>query len=264
MIPTARFFATCQEVGIAEVGLPFRSAVIESRDFAEIPAESWPLSYSSPADLMSNTSRIFSYDLDRSIIWKTTPAEQWNYQFNSLDQLVKVDKGTLSGKIWTWTTQGEYWYDANGMMAKSVQAGVTTEYVYRGHDPLYEKSVTSSVQTDYVYVNGRVKAKIVTGGTSAGTYYYIQDALGSTRQVYKDGASTATFSVTTYKPFGIPAGIVTGTDRVRYAGELFDTSSGLYYVFARYMDPERVRATVGCCRGGESSRGGNHLSIVGL
>lgn len=84
-------------------------------------------------------------------------------------------KGAKSGGSWTWTTQGEYRYNPNGMMVKSVQGGTTTYYVYRGHNPLFEK--TGATSTYYVYTNGRMFAKLV----GAYKYYYIRDALGSTR-----------------------------------------------------------------------------------
>ena len=147
-------------------------------------------------------------------------------------------KGTKSGQTWTWTTQGEYWYDANGAMAKSVQAGVTTEYVYRGHDPLCERTGTG-VFTDYIYVNGHMAAK----QTGSDTYYYIRDALGSTRLVYS--GTSQVFSVATYTPFGTPVG-VSGTDQKwKYAGEMLvgaaGPSPGLYYIGARWMDPELGR-----------------------
>jgi RHS repeat-associated protein len=160
-------------------------------------------------------------------------------EFNSLDQLTKVVKGTKSGQTWTWTKVGEYWYDANGMMAKSLQGGVETHYVYRGHDPLYEKTGTTS--TFYFYANGRMVAKQV---GSSDIYYYIADALGSTRQVWKHGATSPTFSVTTYKPFGTPVS-PSGTEKFQYAGEMIvsvaGTSPGLYYIGARWMDPELGR-----------------------
>ncbi|MEM0343599.1 MAG: hypothetical protein QXU73_05055, partial [Thermoplasmata archaeon] len=56
------------------------------------------------------------------------------------------------------------------------------------------------MHSKYVYVGGRLEAKLV--GTDK--YYYIADALGNTRQVWKHGATSPAFSVATYKPFGTP------------------------------------------------------------
>jgi len=51
---------------------------------------------------------------------------------------------------------------------------------------------------------------------------------------------SASFSVTTYKPFGVPVS-PSGTEKVRYAGEVQDSPTGLYYMGARYLDPELGR-----------------------
>jgi RHS repeat-associated protein len=165
---------------------------------------------------------------------------KYQYQFNSLDQLVKVVKGTKKGGTWTWATQGEYWYDANGALVKSVEGTTTTEYVYRGHDPLCEKNTGTGVFTDYIYVNGRMVAK----QTGSDIYYYFKDALGSTRQVWKSGATKAAFSVATYAPFGTPV-TPSGTEKFKYAGEMLvgaaGPSPGIYYIGARWMDPELGR-----------------------
>jgi RHS repeat-associated protein len=70
--------------------------------------------------------------------------------------------------------------------------------------------------------------------TGTNSYWYVDDALGSTRLVYK--GSTKVFSVTTYKPFGIAYG-ASGTEKFTYAGEMMDSPSGLFYLSARYYDP---------------------------
>ena len=194
--------------------------------------------YGSYNQLTGDGTWSYTYDPNGNEAWKTKSTEKWNYQFNSLDQLTKVVKGTKSGQTWTWTTQGEYWYDANGAMAKSVEGTTTTEYVYRGHDPLCER--TGTTYTDYVYVNGRMMVKQV----GSDIYYYFKDALGSVRQVWKSGATKAAFSVATYAPFGTPVA-PSGTEKFKYAGEMLvgaaGTSPGLYYIGARWTDPELGR-----------------------
>jgi RHS repeat-associated protein len=133
------------------------------------------------------------------------------------------------------------------MRANTTEGTTRTDYVYVGHDPWYERSKSGSTQTttDYIYVNGGLKAKIVAGGSSPGTYFYMSDALGSVRQVWKQGGTSSSFSVSTYKPFGTPVGTSGTADKVGYAGELIDTaagtSPGLYYIGARWMDPELGR-----------------------
>jgi RHS repeat-associated protein len=156
------------------------------------------------------------------------------YLFNSLDQLTSAIKSTKSGSTWSSSTVGQYSYDANGMRAKTVEGSYTTEYVYVGHDPLCEKNGTA--YTDYIYANGGLKVKLVGGST----YFCFDDALGSPWVIWQSGKTSATFSVKTYKPFGTPI-VSTGTEKFRFANEIQDSPSGLYYIFARYYDPELGR-----------------------
>ncbi len=62
----------------------------------------------------------------------------------------------------------------------------------------------------------------ITGTT---TYYYIRDALGSTRKVWQHGATSAAFSVLTYKPYGTPV-TPSGTEKFEYAGEMIVSAAG--------------------------------------
>jgi len=141
-----------------------------------------------------------------------------------VDQLTDVYRWTGPAR----SLEASYYYDANGARAKAVEGATTTEYVYSGHDPICDKA--GGAYTDYVYLNGRMKMKTV----GDDTYWYIGDALGSTRLVYK--GSVEVYSVTTYKPFGIAYG-AEGAEKFTYAGEMLDSPSGLFYLCARYCDP---------------------------
>jgi RHS repeat-associated protein len=187
------------------------------------------------------TTWFYNYDKDGNQIWKNRSAStRYNYQFNSLNELTQSVKWTYNSqkKTWSSSTVGQYSYDANGMRAKTVEGSYTTEYVYVGHNPLCEKNGTA--YTDYIYANGGLKVKLVGGST----YFCFDDALGSPWVVWQSGKTSATFSVKTYKPFGTPI-VSTGTEKFGYAGEIRDsaagTSPGLYYIGARWMDPELGR-----------------------
>jgi RHS repeat-associated protein len=181
----------------------------------------------------------YAYDPNGNQAWKTKSNQMWNNQWNSLDQLTAVVKRDyISGpKIWISTTF-QYWYDANGARAKSFEVTTTTEYVYRGHDPLLENNTGTGVITDYIYVNGRMVAK----QTGSNIDYYIKDALGSTRLVYR--GTSQVFSVATYAPYGTPVS-ASGIEKYRFAGELLSGAAGslpgLYYIGARWMDSELGR-----------------------
>jgi RHS repeat-associated protein len=187
-----------------------------------------------------STSYWYNYDRNGNQIWKnrtvvTSGATRYNYQFNGLDQLTQAVKWTRGSNSWSSSILGSYWYDANGARAKTTEGSTTIEYVFAGHNPLSEKTGTTT--SDYVYAGGSLKAKLV--GTT--TYYYISDPIGGTWQVWKQGTTNNPyFSVKNYRPFGTPNG-ASGTEKVKFAGEIQDSSTGLYYIFARYYDPELGR-----------------------
>lgn len=172
----------------------------------------------------------YVYDKDGNNFWKNATASRWNYVFNKNDQLSSVVQWTYSS-TWTSSTVGTYYYDGNSARVRTVEGSTTTDYVYSSHDQLYEKS--GSVNIDYVYSGTRLVAKLRSYTGGAYHNYYLDDALGSTRFVYN--GTTQTYAVQTYKPFGIPYG-ESGSDKVKFAGEMQDASTGLYYLYTRYYE----------------------------
>ena len=175
----------------------------------------------------SGTDTTWFYNGNGALLWKNTTNSKFQYAFNSMDQLTDVYKWTYSGS-WSRSLIASYYYDANGARAKTVEGSRTTEYVYSGHDSICDK--LNGTYTDYVYFNGRLKVKMI----GSDSYWYIDDIIGSTRLVYK--GSVKVYSVTTYKPFGIAYG-ASGTEKFTFAGEMMDSPSGLFYLMARYYDP---------------------------
>ena len=192
-------------------------------------------SYGSYNKLVKNTSgnpdppadTTWNYNRNGALLWKNMTNSKYQYAFNSMDQLTDVYKWTYSGS-WSRSLVASYYYDADGARAKTVEGSKTTEYVYSGHDPICDK--LNGTYTDYVYFNGHLKIKMV----GSDNCWYIDDALGSTRLVYK--GTVRVYSVTTYKPFGIAYG-VSGVEKFTFAGEMMDSPSGLIYLFKRFYDP---------------------------
>ena len=70
-------------------------------------------------------------------------------------------------------------------------------------------------------------------------YYYHTDALGSTRMItYND--ATYVF-IDNYQPFGkdngTPKGNLATTEKDRFTGKSFSSTTGLYYEYQRWYDP---------------------------
>lgn len=185
-----------------------------------------------------STTWWYNYDRNGNLIWKNGTTLRYHYVFNSLNQLTQAINWTKSGSTWSSSVAATYYYDANGARAKVSVGTITSEYIYLGHDPLFEK--TGTLKTDYVYMNRELKAKL--SGTTTDAYYYLLDPVGSVWQVWKNGGSSAVFSVKSYKPFGTPIiNTQTTTEKFRFANEIQDAPTSLYYIFERWMDPELGR-----------------------
>ena len=123
-------------------------------------------------------------------------------------------------------------YDGDGNRVKQVAGSSTFTYSYEGLNILYEKNVTGGVATvtKHFYADGLQVAKMV--GTSV--YYLHEDALGSVRLVATASASIKFSS--DYVPYGSNYQM-TGKEEFMYAGKVYDSTTGLYYLLARYYDP---------------------------
>ena len=91
--------------------------------------------------------------------------------------------------------------------------------------------------TSLIYGPGGLPIEQISGGT---TDYFFHGQLGSTRALLDStGAVVATFS---YSPFGVPTTTTgTATAPIRFAGALFEPSTGLYYLVNRFYDPSTAQ-----------------------
>ena len=124
-----------------------------------------------------------------------------------------------------------YAYNADGLRMSKTVSGTTTQQTWDLAEGL--PLVLSDGATNYVYGPGGRPLEQV---SSAGTLFYYQDQLGSTRALADlTGTVVATY---TFDAYGRPAGS-TGSvaNPLGYAGQYTDAESGLIYLRARYYDP---------------------------
>ncbi len=149
------------------------------------------------------------------------------YEYNSLNQLVRVREKTSTGKILE-----EYSYDANGDRVKKVSyngnAKTTTYYV----SPEFVREVngTGTFDTIYYYANGVLVARKDSNGKKL---FYHPNYLGSTDIVTDEAGNLV--EETAYLPFGMV--LAGGNDRYLFTGKELDKNTGLMYYGARYYSP---------------------------
>ncbi|HWT73805.1 MAG TPA: RHS repeat-associated core domain-containing protein, partial [Mobilitalea sp.] len=160
--------------------------------------------------------------------------ETGEYSYDGFNRLVKVD--TTKGSARTIT---EFLYDGSDLRVrktvKKSASGYTpevTNYQYDRQNVILETDASDNVKTRYVRGNTYI-ARIGSDGTHS---YFLFNGHGDVVQtVSETGYVEDNFD---YDIFGNP---ILTYDRwyscaIRYAGEFYDTETGLYYLRARYYD----------------------------
>ena len=191
-------------------------------------------SYNSMNELISSSgpwgSTSYSYDGAGNMLNMTLGSTTTNYGYDSYNRMTSAGSATLTydsngnlNKIVNGTTTWKYYYDYENRLTSVTKNGVTAQndtysgdgnrveqvfgssnivYTYQGVNILYEKNLTSSIVTKNYYANGLLLGEVV-GST---TYYLLDDALGSIRDVTTATPVSTVFS-SDYKPFGLNYGL---------------------------------------------------------
>lgn len=183
--------------------------------------------------LLTVGTRTFAYDPRGNLTSITDGADVTTFTYDARNRLVqRVEAG---GAV------SQFSYDHAGNRISRTVAGVTTGYVVDPADPsglaqvLLERDGGGTLQASYAYGLGLVGMD--RGGVDS---YFHPDAIGSARLLSNAaGAVTDTYA---YDAYGNDAGTTGSTaNDHRFAGQRLDPATGLYYMRARYYDPEVAR-----------------------
>lgn len=174
-----------------------------------------------------------AYDDDGNLVKRIRGGQEiQRLWWNSLGQLVAVwtsgqDSVTLA-------------YDGFGRRVTKQKATSATHYIYDGDDLLAEvDSATSSRLVEYTYYPGidQPHSERV-GGPSGQVYYYVRDFPGSVIGLIN--SSNTLVNNYEYEPFGADGlgSTATVSNTLKFAARPIDSETGLYYVRARYYDPQ--------------------------
>jgi RHS repeat-associated protein len=148
-----------------------------------------------------------------------------------------LNKVTKNGTI-----VSEYGYDPTGLRVVKKAGGATTQYVFKGTEPIFVKNIATGAIKSYVYAFGqhlaRVDGKI--GDPNAKKYFYHTDQLGFIKAVTDQTGQVV--RKTDYFAFGTQFDQEGGFDEDHgFTGKEYDSAIGLYYYNARWYDPELGR-----------------------
>ena len=152
--------------------------------------------------------------------------------YNQAGRLQRVEENT--------TILGEYVYNALGQRVTKTVDGVITVFHYDFDGNLIGESASNGTfSKEYIHALGNRFAMVDVAADKV--YYYLNDHLGTPVKITDE--SNVIVWEGTYQPFGL-AEVSPGAqveNNFRFAGQYFDSETGLHYNYFRYYDPNLGR-----------------------
>lgn len=184
-----------------------------------------------------------SYDLEGNLTQKQKGSTVIGYHWNALGQLTSV--GVYSST----TGPGGHWvsYSYNGLGERVHRVdftlgSVNTYYLYHQGNLFAEVDANGNAIRTYTYAGTDNPVSMTVGNPATGpSYHYVNDGPGHVAGLL-DGSGTLVNRYR-YKAFGTAAAGTAETvaQPLRYMGRELDGVTGLYYVRARWYDPDLAR-----------------------
>ena len=207
----------------------------------------------------------YTYDKAGNRTTEDDGTTQTAYTYNGLDQLQTAtkEKGTAVDEV------RQYSYDANGNQTdvKNTKTGQTESYTYDAENRLSKVAVTGKDGKTAVIQQNRYngdgqRIQKVEGSKTTNYLLYHKDIQGSSTSLVKeDGSADATYRYTDFGETTIN-GDNKAENEVCYTGGIYDQRTGLYYLNARYYNPEDGRlVTEDTYRGENDKPDTQHLYV---
>ena len=184
------------------------------------------------AGLLSKNRTIvnYSYDYLGNCIKESGGSSTVDMEYAVTGEMTKLTKAESGTTTLTQTNV----YDHNGQRIKRTENSSELDYYYDQGVMVYTIDGSDVCDSNVLSEDGAV-----IGAYRSGTYYnYLKDIQGSTTNIIKeDGTLSAAYD---YTDFGETTAITgNGFDnQICYTGGIYDESTALYYLNARYYDPE--------------------------
>ncbi|MGE6415603.1 DNRLRE domain-containing protein [Planococcus kocurii] len=182
-------------------------------------------SYDGNNRLTAVDGQTYSYDANGN----RTKDGQYIYSYNKFDQLISTK--TLAGG-----TVATYQYDDQGRRTSKTTGGQTTNYHYgEGINVLFETDASGTITAEYLYDPEGYPLVMSKGGQN---YYYTYNMLKEiTGLTNSSGTVVATYTYDAWGNILSQSGSMAAANPIRYKGYRYDDETKLYYLIARYYQP---------------------------
>lgn len=182
-------------------------------------------------ELTGTSSASYTYDNNGNTTSKTVSGGTTDYSWDYENRLSSVTLPSSGGTV-------TFKYDPFGRRIEKISPTTTSIFAYDEGNLVETVNSSGSVVARYVQGQNLDQPLAMRRGTT--TSYYEQDGLDSITSLSNtSGALAQTY---TYDSFGNTTNSTGSlTNFFRYAGREFDTETGLYYMRARYFDPQTGR-----------------------
>lgn len=187
-------------------------------------------------------SFVYQYDRNDRLTSVSGPAGTTIYEYDANGNCIRAGSVTLGYDFTDYLTTVQlptgfitYVYDSMGNRTAQITPEGTTRYLVSGGQVVEETAPDGTV-TRYEY-DGTMLRSLRNGQSS----WFLEDAIGSTAGLVDGGGNLIDRWV--YDAFGMPLRLAgnSGNSFLGIGGEQYDPITGLYYLRARYYDPQAGR-----------------------
>ena len=211
--------------------------------------------YNGLNQMLTSGTRSYTYDANGNLIKETGSnglAKTYSYDAdNRLDMAVLAENGTT-------TLNQKNTYNGEGQRVSKTENDVTTRYSYQGGSVVHTDGSESVKAMNILGESGNIVASERNKEGAKAYYFYNKDMRSSTTSILSgDGNCEAAYQ---YSDFGETTVNSEFYNEIAYTGGIWDKGTGLYYLNARYYNPDDGRfLTEDTDRGNAENPGTLHL-----